>query len=346
MSRPSACGRIAAQALAFLAGILLLAALSACHPVESWRNLTGASKNAPNPQTTPNTRNLAAGAKEPYPNLATVPPAPTRGLTEGEIKKLTRSLLADRANAKYSAESLSSRAKPLAPPPLTAALQEKGGLSTAAEGAPGKAKEGANGTNGAGGPRQGPQPAPLESSLRMPRIPSPPAPEAAAPPPPAPSLSPAPKLPAASLAMLPPPQRPVAPPRPLLPVPAPAGRPPRALPAKPHKESKALPAKPLRLASITFPPGDRSLSPAIRKEITTVAAGLRARPGTIRVISYAAGGGGALAELNSFSAALAEGQAVAGALKAAGIPQNKIKVVASPTTLPLGLSRVDILLLP
>ncbi len=34
--------------------------LGACNPIEGYRHLTGASKNDPNPATTPNTQNLAA----------------------------------------------------------------------------------------------------------------------------------------------------------------------------------------------------------------------------------------------------------------------------------------------
>src|SRR5579863_2238728 len=83
-----------------------LAGVAACNPVETWRNLTGASKNDPNPATTPNTKNLEAGAEKPYPNLATVPPPPTAGLTEEQLDKLTKSLIADRANAKYNNEQL------------------------------------------------------------------------------------------------------------------------------------------------------------------------------------------------------------------------------------------------
>src|SRR5215470_14058575 len=88
------------------AGLALLVTLGACNPVATWRDLTGASKNDPNPATTPNTKNLAAGVASPYPNLATVPPPPTRELTEAELQRLTQSLVADRANAKYTDQQL------------------------------------------------------------------------------------------------------------------------------------------------------------------------------------------------------------------------------------------------
>jgi outer membrane protein OmpA-like peptidoglycan-associated protein len=319
----------------FFVALLLLFGLSGCHPVETWRHLTGASNNEPNAQTTPNSRNLAAGAKLPYPNLATVPPPPTRGFTEAQIKKLTRSLIADQKNARYTAEKLAA-GMPSAPPPLPAAAAAGSAPSPHAT----AGKEAKNGLRPRGQP---PQPGPMESSLTIPRIPAPPEPEAANPAPPPPHLTPPAKTSAPALAMLPPPARPAPPPHPFLPPPSAK---PAALAAKPGSGRKAPPAKPLRLAAITFPPGVTSLTPAIKQQITTAAARFRKAPGTVRVVSYAAGGGGALAELNSFSAALAEGQAVAGALKDAGIPQNRIKVVASPTKLPFGLSRVEILLVP
>ena len=95
-------GRRALQAV--VAAILL--GLGACNPIEGYRHLTGASKNDPDPATTPNTQNLAAGEKAPYPNLATVPPPPTQALTTAELDKLTQSLIADRKNAKYTSERL------------------------------------------------------------------------------------------------------------------------------------------------------------------------------------------------------------------------------------------------
>ena len=105
--------------------------LGACSPVETWRDWTGASKNDPDPETTPNTQNLAAGEAADYPNLATVPPPPNRALTAAERDKLTQSLIADRTNAKYSDEKLragfpavSAPAPPPPPPPVPAAPDE------------------------------------------------------------------------------------------------------------------------------------------------------------------------------------------------------------------------------
>jgi len=114
-------GRRALQAV--VAAVLL--GLGACNPIEGYRHLTGASKNDPDPATTPNTQNLAAGEKSPYPNLATVPPPPTQALTTAELDKLTQSLIADRKNAKYTSEQLQAgfdeSAVPPPPPPAPAA---------------------------------------------------------------------------------------------------------------------------------------------------------------------------------------------------------------------------------
>ncbi len=99
----------------------LLFGLAACSPIETYRDLTGISRNDPNPATTPNTQNLAAGEKSPYPNLATVPPPPSQALTSAELDKLTQSLIADRKNARYTTEKLQAGfdegAGPPPPPP-------------------------------------------------------------------------------------------------------------------------------------------------------------------------------------------------------------------------------------
>ena len=106
-----------------LAVLAFLLGLGACNPVETWRDWTGASQNDPDPDNTPNTKNLAAGEAADYPNLATVPPPPVRGMTAAEREKLTQSLIADRANARYTDEQLRAgfSAAPAAPPPPSAA---------------------------------------------------------------------------------------------------------------------------------------------------------------------------------------------------------------------------------
>ena len=107
-----------------VAAVMLLLGLAACNPIETWRGLTGASRNDPDPDTTPNSQNLAAGEASDYPNLATVPPPPVRAMTSADREKLTQSLIADRTNARYSDEQLRAgfAAAPVAPPPTPTAL--------------------------------------------------------------------------------------------------------------------------------------------------------------------------------------------------------------------------------
>ena len=189
--------------VAVLAAVL---GLSACNPIETWRDWTGASKNDPDPETTPNTQNLAAGEASGYPNLATVPAPPIRALTAAERDKLAQSLIADRTNAKYSAEKLAAgfgatpAAAPPPPPPVPVAMDDAqnkseagttpsatAGQSTVARAtgeatapaAPSgdtaeKAASAGQGLRKSGEP---PEPPPMESSLEMPQVRSTPHPE-------------------------------------------------------------------------------------------------------------------------------------------------------------------------
>src|SRR5207247_1631388 len=64
--------------------------------VETIRSARGVDVNDPDPETAPFSHNLAAADAEPYPNLADVPPPPTRASTAAERQKLAQSLVADR----------------------------------------------------------------------------------------------------------------------------------------------------------------------------------------------------------------------------------------------------------
>ena len=114
-----------------LAVVALLLGLAACNPVDTWRDLTGVSRNDPDPETTPNTKNLAAGEASDYPNLATVPPPPERALTAAEREKLTQSLIADRTNARHTDEQLRAGFSPVAaaPPPPPGRARGSAGAS-------------------------------------------------------------------------------------------------------------------------------------------------------------------------------------------------------------------------
>jgi outer membrane protein OmpA-like peptidoglycan-associated protein len=203
------CRIVSSTSRATSAAVILTAALglAACNPIETWRDWSGASKNDPDPETTPNTQNLAAGEASDYPNLATVPSPPIRALTAAERDKLTQNLIADRTNAKYSAEKLAAGfgempgAAPPPPPPTVpaptdeaAAKPEAGATpsATAAQSPPapatGEAPAAATasgntdektGVAGQGLRKAGepPEPPPMESSLEVPQVRSTPHPE-------------------------------------------------------------------------------------------------------------------------------------------------------------------------
>ena len=110
-------------------GVTLAITLGGCAPVDTWRSLTGVDKNDPDPQSAPFTGNLAAGEAAPYPNLASVPPPPTRATTTAERQKLTQSLIADRNSAEAAsgpklpapAAAAKPTPNPATPPPTASA---------------------------------------------------------------------------------------------------------------------------------------------------------------------------------------------------------------------------------
>jgi len=85
------------------AAVVGLMALGGCSTLESVNpiNWFRDTKNDPGADA-PNSANLEAGSEQPYPNLASVPPTPTRGLTQAERDALAKGLVADRQNAHYA----------------------------------------------------------------------------------------------------------------------------------------------------------------------------------------------------------------------------------------------------
>src|SRR3954468_12365013 len=67
--------------------------------VETFRAVRGFNKSDPDPVTAPFSGNMAAAEAMPYPNLASVPPPPSRATTAVERQKLTSKLTAERAAA-------------------------------------------------------------------------------------------------------------------------------------------------------------------------------------------------------------------------------------------------------
>jgi outer membrane protein OmpA-like peptidoglycan-associated protein len=370
--------RSAVRRLAILAVVL---GLGACNPVDTWRDWTGSSKNDPDPETTPNTQNLAAGETSDYPNLATVPPPPNRALTAAEREKLTQSLIGDRTNAKYSDEKLRagfpavSASVPPPPPPPVPVATAGAAADSAAAAAPAPATTGSPETGNAAGktmaapdiggaapttaaaPGQGlrkagepPEPPPMETSLEVPNVRSVPNPEQvqSSPPPPYP-------VPAPTAANAPP----ATPHLPTPPAPAPM---PEAIgstayqPAPPPpvlgplttsgKSSQKPPAATAGtpIVEVKFAANSTTLSDEDRQSLEKVVPLYQQNPGKLRVVGYAGVSGGGAEQLNSFRAALDRAQAVAAALTTAGIPSDKIAVEAAPSGADPVEGRAEVLL--
>jgi outer membrane protein OmpA-like peptidoglycan-associated protein len=359
-----------------VASVLLLLGTDGCNPITTYRNWIGISANDPNPETTPNTKNLVAGEARSDPNLATVPSPPTQALTTAELDKLTQSLIADRTNAKYASEHLQAQfdegaAPPPPPPPPAPAAGAETKIAEAnpvptpsaapatspVAAAPAAPAPAAKGLRKSGQPAE---PGPIESSLQSPQITGLPQGEPNRPAPPPPELS----IPAgtnssntpAPGAHLPPPPAPA-------PMPAaigsaqfqPAPPLPQLAPTAPvrvatasglGKTGKPVPPAPTfnKVATIAFQGDQVALTEADRQTIDTVILQYRAKPSLVRVVGYAGVATGAAEQLASYRTALDRAQSVALGLTKAGIPANKIQVEAAPTVGDSGRARAEILL--
>jgi outer membrane protein OmpA-like peptidoglycan-associated protein len=359
--------------IAVLGSATLLLGLAGCNPIETYRNWTGVSANDPNPATTPNAKNLAAGEARGYPNLATVPPPPNQAPTTAELGKLTQSLIADRANVRYISEHLQTEfdeaaapPPPPQPPAPTGNAARAGGRGSATLGlaapsvGPRAGTPSAVAEHAAKGPNkssQPPEPGPMESRLQSPQIALLPQPGQSQPAPPPPrELS----IPAASNnanstasgAHLP------APPAPMpmsaaigsakfQPAPPPPSLPPVELT---HTAMATGPGKPVlppiafeKVMDVTFSGDDTTLSKAARQALDKVLPRYRTKPGLVRVVGYAGIGASATQQLNGYRTALDRAKAVANGLAKAGIPTNKIEVEAAPTGSDVGPGRAEIL---
>src|SRR6185437_2437553 len=78
---------------------------SGADPIALYRDLSGNS-SADAKDKAPNSQNLTQGAKEPYPNLASVPKQPDSALTKVDRDRMAKGLIADRQNAQYTDEQL------------------------------------------------------------------------------------------------------------------------------------------------------------------------------------------------------------------------------------------------
>jgi hypothetical protein len=347
-----------------LVGGVLVTALAGCSPIESYRSFTGVSRNDPDPATALFAQNLAAGEAMEYPNLATVPPPPTRAITTAERQKLTETLVANRTETEASVTAV--------PPPPSGVLASGALASGAPAGgapavaavvsakprdlAPCKTPIAASSNSAAPPPRapeshqrkrgDPPEPQPQESSLQMPEVrgvPDPEMPCASLPPPsipPPPSLAAAPVVPPAETVAA---GMPAPPP----PVPVIADVPPPPNPGKPPLPKRPTAVTPV--AAIDLPGTPPRIEGEARGQIERVAALYNAEPRTVRVVAYAAPGapgspGGE--PLAGYHAALERAQAVAAALRAAGIPADKVQAEAAPASGAGPVDRVEIQLMP
>jgi outer membrane protein OmpA-like peptidoglycan-associated protein len=199
----------------------------------------------------------------------------------------------------------------------------------------------------------------MESSLQVPQPRATPQPEAIEPAPPPPQLPPPPKIASTAsslpgglaaggvLAPTPLPEAKgtagfeSAPPAPQLPPPTPT----RSTAAEPGKAAQK-PAAPAGtpVAEIKFAADSTSLTEGDRKKLEAVVPLYQQNPGKVRVVGYAAGGSGAVEQLNGYRAALDRAQAVSAVLTQAGIPADKIQAEAAPGGAASGESRADVIL--
>nr|WP_294503285.1 OmpA family protein [uncultured Rhodopila sp.] len=292
---------MAVGAVCLLAGC---SSTSSMNPVNWWHRSEGgkiAEERPPPP-----------GADAPYPNVGTVPARPAPPDADA-LKKLTDSLIADRANAQHAAQ-----AAPLADPSSPGASPGLFGVGTAPPPPPASAA-----------------PPPVASAAPIapaePPVASASLPAAAAPPAPPSAPAPAPRKPVQSAALEAPASAPqaaaAAPPE------LPAAPPPRALDAPPPPVAAVVPppmppATPgISSASIVFVEGSAALSPPAADEVKSFAAS-RGK-GVIVVTGY---GDSTSSDPSAQSAALGTGlaraNAIADALKADGVPADAVRVNA------------------
>ncbi len=334
----------------------------AVNPVAWYRDISGNSSGDAKDQEGRNQKNLAAGGDKAYPNLATVPDEPDRALSGIDRDKLQESLIADRNNAKYSADQLEAGQ---AAGPGTASSAAAPQPGTQAEAAPAPAQQSAMVPPVAADQRSpsaaptvpvqktaalpppapaapaaqsrqiGSEQSPAESSLQSPGVRSVPQGEAP-PPPPAPANIPQPPAPSPA-----PVKSAAANPVQLTPPPAAQGQiqtPPAERPAQltlalrtPNGSGKAMSVS---VGDITFATGSAALPPAHTGPLSDIAGLYKQAGGRIRVIGHAersTSGDPVQQQVASLDLALDRANAVAQALAALGVPANAISVEAAPT---------------
>jgi outer membrane protein OmpA-like peptidoglycan-associated protein len=307
---------------------------NAVNPVAWYRDISGASKDDSLDKDQSNAQNLAAGGKEPYPNLASVPNAPENATGAIDRQKLEQSLVADRANAHYTDEELRAGAAVpglIAPPPpanVTAEATPQASPTPTPESPPPEAAAPANET-AAAPPAAAPTEAvpapekikapaaekeaeaapPAESTLQSPTIPNVPAGTPPQPPPPPPEMPAAPKIASAE----PPPSKPA----------------PEAMGRRLAAASSSV-----QVAAISFADGSAALTSDERDQLSQVAAMQHGKGGEFRIVGHSASGLGdedAQQRLAGFTLALNRAKAVAQMLGSEGVPSAAIAIEAAPS---------------
>jgi outer membrane protein OmpA-like peptidoglycan-associated protein len=346
---PCVRGRRAGWLAALAPAIMPVFLLGACssvpseiNPVSWWHSLQGgaiAEQRPPPP-----------GAADPYPNLASVPPAPPPP-NRVAMQQITDSLIADRTNAQHEAAAapLADPSSPTAspalfgtgttPPPGPPGQTQKPGAPAPAAGSP------AAGPAAAGPPAPGPpapgQPGPAQPGPAQP-APAPVAsasmPAAPAPaPPPAPAAPPA-KAPvgAVNSAPLAPPAAAGDTPAETAPLPTIAAAPPAAptvpgfpVPTPPATTAPAPPPATLAGSAVTVPfPDGSALLPA---SATAPLKQLAAKRGGGRIAVVGFGEAAAAtpdAQSTALTLGLARAQAMAAVLTASGVPAGAVQIDA------------------
>jgi hypothetical protein len=350
-----------------VAGLALAIALLGCDPLESYRSMKGISKNDPDPQTAPFTGNMAEAQSADYPNLATVPPPPTRATTTAEREKLTERLTSEGASVHANTTATPPGpivAPPMPPPPVlpvgpkpvaasladAAPTPEPGSATEAAPAAVADASASSK-SPGKNQPESGrrkqgepPEPAPQNSNIQTPELAALPDPETVRPPPAPPSLAAAP--PPSAAAPLQPPAAAVAAGKPQpAPSPPPVAMPPPPPPPAIDKSRPQPAAANATLASIALAGNSTELGVNDRELIERIAVLYKEKADTLRVIGYASAPSAGADPLDSYRAALDRAQAVAKILGGAGMPANRVQPEATPGA-GAGNGRVEIQLVP
>ncbi|MDE1931764.1 MAG: OmpA family protein [Alphaproteobacteria bacterium] len=295
----------------------------AVNPVAWYRDAAGTSHDDAQDVNQRNQQNLEAGSKQPYPNLATVPNAPSQATSTIDRDKLVQGLIADRANAKYNNEQLQagSQLASIAPPPPPVKLSPPGTPATAAVSPPSGAATPPPSTTTARGPQQ----PPAESTLASPTMPTTPQGQVPAPPPPAPEVArtsppPAPTIPSA------------APSAPQLTPPAgvrAGGQPSLAM----RTPAKAQNPISVSVGDVAFAQGSSDLAETQRSALAEIAGLYKQTGGDIRIVGHSEPGHSNDAirqRLAGLDLALDRANAVAQALTKMGVPAHNIRVEAAP----------------